>query len=860
MTVNFETLGVVVDTAGVPEGTQQLDAIAGAAKRAEGAAETVGPAYARASRLINESASTTRTSATDFGRQGVQMQAAALSARQYSQAMRLLPAQITDVVTSLASGQTPFLVAIQQGGQIKDSFGGIAPAIRALSSVLSPARLLLGAVAGAAFLVAKAYNDAQKEAFSLEKSVILSGNAAGVSAGRLREMAEAIDDVVGTRGAAAQTLGELAATGKVASENLQDFAQVAQQLRASVGAPVEETIKIFTELGRSPSEAAFKLNEKINFLTESVYDQIVAAERLGDIEGAAAIAQRAYADEAIRRAEAVEHAMPGLQASARGTASAFREMWDSFSGNFLPDTPESILKKVQDARGDRPLFGGRAQFDINLFARDQFEQKLSEQIDAGRKGAEAKADAAAAIRDKERARQRIASAIQGERIVSDATISARQAGVNRELQNDLAQFAAYSSQLEAERAANLIDEDDYFSERRKLIEQNSRVQIKALTDENNVLRQRSELIKKSRDREVGNGGGGPEAAGQVAKIQAQAQGQLIQNQTLIINNESEIARLRGEAIAETNVLGDEQKGANKAVEESYISAREAAEAFLRTIERRRAREIEGLGKGSRAREIDESRSDIDDRFDDELRDLQRARRNGQIQKAAFDRELALIDEFHKKALAANDKFYEDLAAKQTSFGVGAREALHDYLDDAANVAEQSHRLFSDAFDGMEDALVDFARTGKLDFASLADSIIADIIRIQARAALAKIFEAGAQAFGSFLGGIFGSSSTPSSGAASGIVGPRADGGDVEGGRSYLVGERGPELIVPRTAGTVIPNDKLGGGMRISFGDTYISGGGLSIAQIDALVRQRQAESEDRIFQNFTRSRWAGVAA
>ena len=49
-----------------------------------------------------------------------------VSMGQYKQAMAQLPMQITDVVTSLASGMPVWMIAIQQGGQIKDSFGGVA--------------------------------------------------------------------------------------------------------------------------------------------------------------------------------------------------------------------------------------------------------------------------------------------------------------------------------------------------------------------------------------------------------------------------------------------------------------------------------------------------------------------------------------------------------------------------------------------------------------------------------------------------------------------------------------------------------------------------------------------------------------
>lgn len=94
-----------------------------------------------------------------------------ISAGQYRQAMRQLPMQITDVVTSLASGMPIYMVAIQQGGQIKDSFGGIGNAAKAMLSFLNPTNVALGITAAVFGSVAIAAYKSRQEIAEANKEV-----------------------------------------------------------------------------------------------------------------------------------------------------------------------------------------------------------------------------------------------------------------------------------------------------------------------------------------------------------------------------------------------------------------------------------------------------------------------------------------------------------------------------------------------------------------------------------------------------------------------------------------------------------------------------------------------------------------
>ncbi|EPV0733973.1 phage tail length tape measure family protein, partial [Enterobacter hormaechei] len=115
-----------------------------------------------------------------------------ISAGQYRNAMRQLPMQITDVVTSLASGMPVYMVAIQQGGQIRDSFGGVGNALKAVTSMITPARIAMGGLVGVAGLVAYAWYQGAREAEEFNKQLILTGNYAGKTVTQLNDLARAI--------------------------------------------------------------------------------------------------------------------------------------------------------------------------------------------------------------------------------------------------------------------------------------------------------------------------------------------------------------------------------------------------------------------------------------------------------------------------------------------------------------------------------------------------------------------------------------------------------------------------------------------------------------------------------------------
>lgn len=359
---------------------------------------------ARSARLIDPEGFTTYNAKLQEQRERLlgtsdAMAVAGISAGQYRQAMRQLPAQITDVVTSLASGMPIWLVAIQQGGQIKDSFGGVGATFQALGDkiksffgVASTASEGLGEIArgadaaavsannartamtglsgaGSAFAIvgvaaaaagvalAAAYEKGRSEATELNKAIILTGNYAGTSAGQLSAMAAAIAKANGTQYEAVAVLSEITSTGKFTVDQIELVASTAIAMQDATGKAVSETVAEFSKLAEDPVRASQQLNEKYHYLTASVYEQITALNQQGDTLGAAQLAMDAYGQAMDERASQIVENLGTMERAWKTVAGVARGAWDEMLGVGRTETPEERLEQLTKGQAFQP---GRA--------------------------------------------------------------------------------------------------------------------------------------------------------------------------------------------------------------------------------------------------------------------------------------------------------------------------------------------------------------------------------------------------------------------------------------------------------------------------------------------------------------------
>lgn len=277
-----------------------------------------------------------------------QAQALGISAKQTAAAMRGVPAQITDIVVGLQGGQAPMTVLLQQGGQLKDMFGGIVPAVRALGTAALGLLNPFVIAGGVAATLALAYKQGSAEADEFRRAIVMSGNAAGTSVGQLTDMARAVSANIGTQSQAAAVLAQMASGGRIAGDNLQYFTEVAMGLERYVGVPVKATIADLEELGKAPLAASVKLNEQYRYLSVAVYEQIKALDEQGRKEEAASVAQNAYAKAFEARKNEMQSNLGYLERAWYSLGNAAKWSWDKILNVGRATTDQQNLDQLKE--------------------------------------------------------------------------------------------------------------------------------------------------------------------------------------------------------------------------------------------------------------------------------------------------------------------------------------------------------------------------------------------------------------------------------------------------------------------------------------------------------------------------------
>ena len=610
------------------------------------------------------------------------MNKAGMSAKAYQAALRGVPAQFTDIAVSLQGGQAPLTVLLQQGGQLKDMFGGIGPAARALGGYVAGLVNPFTVAAAAAGVLALAYYQGSEESERFANALIENGNAAGTSANQLADMANQVAATSGTVGAAADVLTKLASAGNPLTSMYVEIPQASLSWSKQTGRNIDDVVKSFNDIAKGPVEAIKKLDGELNILTASEYANIVSLQEQGKTMDAARLAASLYAEEINGRAAEIERNLGDLESAWQTIAGAAKKAWDS-----MLDVGREQTIEDQIANTEKILAGRKEGFLSYLFSEDDSSTKFLENKLKQLQNALATNNAAAAAQANENA---IQSA--GKKAVDsiNATFKASQTQTEK-LQKQLKDID--KARTDAVKAgAFTADEEVKYAAARKNIEQ----QIADI---------KTREAKKNAPKNVNRGVA--EAVNTFSRLYGQYDPAAQAARALTKEQEQlDLALKKGKISQDEYGKALAQASINYAAVANGAKGLAAAEQYRAQINRKIALEREGYQVEAKAVGMGDVQAGryrqtvaLESQMNEELLTLQSNLTNAQTaeQKEGIRQQIqALRDSIPARRQALQDGFVAIDQEKANPFN-GWTASLQNFQTQAADVAGQTQSLFTNAF-------------------------------------------------------------------------------------------------------------------------------------------------------------------
>lgn len=637
------------------------------------------------------------------------------SSKQTAQALRQLPAQFSDIAISLQGGQNPLSVFLQQGSQIKDSFGGAGAALRETGKyalgLINP--FTLGAAAVAALTVA--YVQGSNEAVAYNKALILTGNSAGLTASALTSMAAAQDQVNGTQSEAATVLAEVASAGKFTAEQIQGVAAAAIAMEKATGKAVGDTVNEFKRLADEPAAASAKLNEQYNYLTASVYAQIRALEDQGDAAGAAQLAIDTFGSTMTQRAAEIESSLGLVERAWKGIKDSASEAWDAMLDIGRPDTLEDKLDGVQSrleraaANQQRPTMsrfgnfgnGSAANSQDNLQKElqdilqnevDQVAKARQEMFDASNQ--QAGIEAFKGLQDGlDKAKSKSEKLGDELKKIDRQVIASRKAGLTVN-DADIAKLKAAAAEQFKETAPKTAK-----AKKEPVVRDDAATKLLI------TLREQQAALEEQLTSE--------EKLTDAQKKRAAFESQIndlktkdvltAEQKSLLANQEAIKAQLdKNVAIAEEVRLHNESLKLQERSEQIQASIKSSAEGR----QQQQQRTLDAFGQGREQQERAESAASIFREFRRYQDQLNKNTPKDLLGGEQYNSEREKIGQGLRDALAEHEAYYDKLDQLQGSWQVGASQAFANYAEEAADIAGQTADLVGSTLETLTQGIGD----------------------------------------------------------------------------------------------------------------------------------------------------------
>ncbi|QPB12514.1 tail length tape-measure protein H [Providencia phage PSTCR8lys] len=722
-----------------------------------------------------------------------------LTSGQYRQAMRQLPMQMTDIVTSLASGMPPWLVAVQQGGQIKDSFGGFGNSLKAITSLITPWKVAMFGGVGALTAFGVAAYQGSKELSEYNKQLILTGNYAGKTKSQLNDLARALSGDGITQYKMADALAQVVGSGSFNGSQVDMVANVAAKMEKATGQSIDETIKQFQRLKDQPVQAVMELDKSLHFLTATQLEQISTLEEQGRKTEAAKLAIELYSNAMEERTGRIKENLGTLETAWRWVGESAQKAWDqmlnvgrsvSVQEKLEAKTAQLVAAKKELELAEKGAVPDTAGYGVGRTSESFLNQNAARHLEANRlliknlttdikllqeqisndqsftAGANAitvfndrmkkQFEADLALKKKyETAEEKHQNELKRIRNDEYASQSAKDEAIRREnerYQKELARKTpkgkAYKPDLGTRNDESAQAELTSLQAQLKLLEQHA-------TATDFISQQRKNLQLEQAKFDV------LEEASKTRKLSFDEQS-LLKNKESILASKKQLADL-GDKIAKQEHLNKLQDQADK-----YVKQQEARQKAI----------TDSLGKSTL--------------------ELQRALELEQLRSVYGD-----TPQWDKVQSAKQATFNKEDTAK-TDWAAGASTAWRNYRDTALDVNAQIQDATSSALNGFSSQLAETLTGGEANFRDFTRSILKMLAEIAIKMTIVK----GVEAFG------FGSITPNAKGGVYTAPGLSAYSGQVVSKPTLfpfargagLMGEAGPEAILPLRRGA---DGKLG---------------------------------------------------
>ncbi|WOD19842.1 phage tail tape measure protein [Paraburkholderia kirstenboschensis] len=707
--------------------------------------------------------------------------------------------------------------------RLASSFTRFLSLAGALDLLLNPLSLTIAGVGAAMYMVAS-----QNE--KMNEALLLTGGYAGVTTDQLRNMATAATAGGATFNTAAEAVTELAMTGRLTGEEIANLGRSAADAATYTSVSVKQMVDDFTKLADEPVKASVKLNDQYHYLTAATYDQIAALERQGDATGAAKVAVEAFSQAMDDRTKEIAANEGIILAGWRDIKAMINGAIEAVGSFGAAATPGQVVARLQDNKTARLPIG-------QWSSEDEAElQKAIAARDAAIKAAQDKARV-------ERQNQQTIDAKHAYDTFNQqfATPAEKRAKEIQKYLDTIAGPLGLSAEQQLADEANIDAKykDPKTPKPKAYKDDAGERMLQQLHDQQAALEAQLSVTGKLTT-----------AEGELAKLNQQISDwknkTLTPQQASLVKDQDAIrAQLQRNVELEKEIAHREQVAK---LQERSAQIDASIASYQRGQNDQYGRQLDAFGMGSDALKNVQAVKSIYAEYQRLQEQLDKATPKDLIGGADYMKASADIKAGLDQSLQDYDAYYASLKAKQADWTNGATAGIANYMDSAHNMAAQTESAVTNVAKSMEDAFVSFATTGKLNFKSLADSIIADIVRMQAKAAISGLFNMAISAAGSYFGNglaTFGANVQSGNSLDNlvnntggwGTVPARASGGSVDAGTTYLVGEKGPELFNPGTSGTIIPNHAItsssgGGDISVSV-PVSVQGGGSADDQRNA---------------------------